>query len=218
MTSLVSSSRLPQLRDQNPQDKLNFLVERSSLLMKMQKDEAFCNCRIDVDGTLFSVHLEVLCASSEYFDNIIRRDSVTDDVVSLHNITPSTFSTLLSYLYTGRMEVNLSDVFDLYVAADFLILNPALDYCRKILSESLQNETSSEASDVALEILSRYDDAVIFESFVLRRNLFKRKGNSISSQHLCIKLQAFYNGLEYTTSSNTSVLKSDFHWLTVKLC
>ncbi|KAL5964348.1 Zinc finger and BTB domain-containing protein 8A [Taenia solium] len=175
MTSLMGSSKFPLLPDQNPQDKVLFMVERSSLLMKMQKDEVFCNCLIDVDGTLFNVHLEILCASSEYFDNIIRRDSVIDDVVSLHNITPSTFSTLLDYLYTGRMEVNLSNVIDVYVAADFLILNSALDYCRKVLCESLQNETSSEASDVALEILSRYDDAVIFEGFVLRRNLFKLK-------------------------------------------
>ncbi|VDM35098.1 unnamed protein product [Hydatigera taeniaeformis] len=141
----------------------------------MQNDGAFCNCLIDVDGTIFKVHLEILCASSEYFDNIIRRDSVVEDAVSLHNITPSTFSTLLTHLYTGRMVVNLSNLFDVYVAADFLILNSALDYCRKVLCENLRNEKSSEAFDVALEILSRYDDAALFESFVSRRNLLKRK-------------------------------------------
>ncbi|VDK45030.1 unnamed protein product [Taenia asiatica] len=153
MTSLMGSSKFPQLPDQNPQDKALFMVERASLLMKMQKDKVFCNCLIDVDGKPFNVHLEILCASSEYFDNIIRRDSVIDDVVSLHNITPSTFSTLLDYLYTGRMELNLSNVTDVYVAADFLILNSVLDHCRKVLCEILQNEPSSEAFDVALEII-----------------------------------------------------------------
>nr|CDS15263.1 BTB:POZ domain containing protein [Echinococcus granulosus] len=150
------------------------MVERSSLFMEMQKAGMFCNCVINVDGTLFNVHLEVLCASSEYFDNIIRRDSVIDDVVTLHNITSSTFSTLLNYLYTGHMELNMSNFLDIYVAADFLILNSALDYCRKMLYENFQGKVSSEAFDVALDILSHYDDAIIFEGFVAHRNLFKR--------------------------------------------
>ncbi|KAL5111980.1 Zinc finger and BTB domain-containing protein 8A [Taenia crassiceps] len=175
MTSLMRSSRSPRLPDQNCQDKLHFMAEKSSLFAEMQKCGAFSNCTIDVDGTPFNVHLEILCASSEYFDNIIRRDSVIDDVVSLHNIAPSTFSTLLNYLYTGRIEVNLCNVLDVYVAADFLILNSVLDYCRKALSKSLQHETSPEAFDVILDILSRYDDALIFEDFALHRNLFKRK-------------------------------------------
>ncbi|EUB59652.1 Zinc finger and BTB domain-containing protein 8B [Echinococcus granulosus] len=176
----MSSSRLPQLPNQDPQDKFHFMVERSSLFMEMQKAGMFCNCVINVDGTLFNVHLEVLCASSEYFDNIIRRDSVIDDVVTLHNITSSTFSTLLNYLYTGHMELNMSNFLDIYVAADFLILNSALDYCRKMLYENFQGKVSSEAFDVALDILSHYDDAIIFEGFVAHRNLFKRAGSDFS--------------------------------------
>lgn len=162
---------LSVVSEQKEEDKLNFLMEKSKYLKDLQKAGCFCNCTINVGGKLFKVHLEILCASSEYFDSIIRRDSDFEDIVTLHNMSPVTFQAILDYLYTGYVKITPFNVVDIYVAADFLILNSLLDRCRAFFQH-----IKDAYVEAGIKIVKIYDDEVIFKHIAEGTNMFKKKG------------------------------------------
>ncbi|KAM7540808.1 hypothetical protein Aperf_G00000021182 [Anoplocephala perfoliata] len=162
-------------------DKLYFLKEKARFLKKLQSQGTLCNCTINVDGQLFNVHLEILCASSEYFDNVIRHDLDFKDTVSLHNMTPSTFQIVLDYLYTGIVDIDSSNVVDIYIAADFLILNSLLDRCRSFFCDP-----DDVVLNAAVEILNLYDDSEIFNTIIKKRNLFRKRGSLFAVQSMLL--------------------------------
>lgn len=163
------------------EDKIYLLKEKAKFLKELQSKGTLCNCTIDVGGQLFNVHLEILCASSEYFDSVIRRDLDFKDTVSLHNMTPSTFQIILDYLYTGIVDINSSNVVDIYIAADFLILNSLLDRCRRFFCDFKDQDLNA-----AVEIITLYDDSEIFKSLIEKRSLFKKKGNAHNCFSFCL--------------------------------
>ncbi|VDN99281.1 unnamed protein product [Rodentolepis nana] len=158
------------LKLKEEENKATFMKEKANYFQQLQRQGQFCNCTISVGGELFKVHLEILCASSEYFDSIIRRDSDFEDVVSLHNMTPETFQSMLNYLYTGSVEINSSNIVDIYIAADFLILNAVLDRCRDFFRDNKDKDIEAGATLVSL-----YDDEIIFRHIIEKRNFIKKK-------------------------------------------
>lgn len=169
---MSDQNSVPDYLQAQEEDRMYFWREKAKFLKQLQSEGLFCNCTIDVGGELFNVHLEILCASSEYFDRIIRRDSDFEDVVTLHNMTPETFRIILDYLYTGCVEINSSNIVDIYIAADFLILSLLLDRCRAFF-----RTIKDEDLEAGVTIVSLYDDEIIFRNLIKRRNLFKKRGN-----------------------------------------
>ncbi|KAM3177857.1 hypothetical protein ACTXT7_003694 [Hymenolepis weldensis] len=167
---MSDQNSVPDYLQVQEEDRMYFLREKAKRLKQLQSEGLFCNCTIDVGGKLFNVHLEILCASSEYFDRIIRRDSDFEDVVTLHNMTPETFQIILDYLYTGCVEINSSNIVDIYIAADFLILSLLLDRCRAFFRGVKDKDV-----EAGITIVSLYDDEIIFRNLVEKRNLFKKR-------------------------------------------
>ncbi|VUZ48637.1 unnamed protein product [Hymenolepis diminuta] len=167
---MSDQNSVPDYLQVQEEDRMYFWREKAKCLKQLQSKGLFCNNTIDVGGELFNVHLEVLCASSQYFDRIIRHDSDFEDVVTLHNMTPETFRIILDYLYTGCVELNSSNIVDIYIAADFLILSLLLDRCRAFF-----RNINDEDLEAGVTIVSLYDDEIIFRNLIEKHNLFKKR-------------------------------------------
>lgn len=178
MPSLIGSTHFPELVQVKDSCKELFVAEKSLQLKKLIENNEFCNCTIQVGEEQFNVHLDILCASSDYFNTIVGHDYNASDVVKLHNITPDTFSILLNFLYTGNMDLDFSNLLEVYIAADYLVLSSVLEFCREFLAKKFHEGHISEALNAFIDIVTMYDDMTIFEILVSHLYLFRDKGNT----------------------------------------
>uniref|UniRef100_A0A1B0F9Y9 BTB domain-containing protein n=1 Tax=Glossina morsitans morsitans TaxID=37546 RepID=A0A1B0F9Y9_GLOMM len=86
----------------------------------------------------FVAHSVVLGLHSGYLRSAIRLDehthSSTDIVLYLNNVTPEQFAPLLSYMYTGYLDLNVENIFGILLATHVLHMPRALEICRSYLA------------------------------------------------------------------------------------
>ena len=102
-----------------------------------------CDVTLVVEGREFRAHRNVLAASSPYFRNMFTSDmrEKTESKVTIEALTSSVMEDLLSYIYTGAVEIGEeSHARDLLTAADYLMVprlnKMAGDFLLKNLSVS----------------------------------------------------------------------------------
>uniref|UniRef100_A0A1B0B557 BTB domain-containing protein n=1 Tax=Glossina palpalis gambiensis TaxID=67801 RepID=A0A1B0B557_9MUSC len=86
----------------------------------------------------FVAHSVVLGLHSGYLRSAIRLDehthNSTDIVLYLNNVTPEQFAPLLSYMYTGYLDLNVENIFGILLATHVLHMPRALEICRSYLA------------------------------------------------------------------------------------
>uniref|UniRef100_A0A1A9UGH0 BTB domain-containing protein n=1 Tax=Glossina austeni TaxID=7395 RepID=A0A1A9UGH0_GLOAU len=86
----------------------------------------------------FAAHSVVLGLHSGYLRSAIRLDehthNSTDTVLYLNNVTPEQFAPLLSYMYTGYLDLNVENIFGILLATHVLHMPRALEICRSYLA------------------------------------------------------------------------------------
>ncbi|XP_058978935.1 uncharacterized protein LOC131802603 [Musca domestica] len=88
----------------------------------------------------FMAHSIMLGMHSGYLRSAIRLDERSagaahsqhggDFVVYLSNVTPEQFAPLLSYMYTGYLDLNVENIFGVLLATHVLHMPRALEICR----------------------------------------------------------------------------------------
>lgn len=86
----------------------------------------------------FMAHSIVLGMHSGYLRSAIRLDErgahqqqgAADFMVYLTNVTPEQFAPLLSYMYTGYLDLNVENIFGVLLATHVLHMPRALEICR----------------------------------------------------------------------------------------
>ena len=94
-------------------------------LNSLRHESSLCDVTLVVEGREFKAHRNVLAASSPYFRNMFTSDmrEKTEGKVTIEALTSSVMEDLLSYLYTGAVEVtNDSCARDLLFASDYLMV------------------------------------------------------------------------------------------------
>ena len=94
-------------------------------LNSLRHESSLCDVTLVVEGREFKAHRNVLAASSPYFRNMFTSDmrEKTEGKVTIEALTSSVMEDLLSYLYTGAVEVtNESRARDLLFASDYLMV------------------------------------------------------------------------------------------------
>ena len=110
-------------------------------LNSLRQESSLCDVTLVVEGREFRAHRNVLAASSSYFRTMFTSDvrEKTENKVAIEALTSSVMEDLLSYLYTGNVEItNESRARDLLFAADYLVV-PRLN---KIAGEFLLKNLS----------------------------------------------------------------------------
>ena len=86
----------------------------------------------------FPAHSTILSSQSGFFRAAISREvgKLTENPVYLPNITVDHFTPLLTYMYTGYLELNFENIFGVLLATHLLHMPRALEICRDYLAHS----------------------------------------------------------------------------------
>jgi hypothetical protein len=104
----------------------------------------YTDVEIWVDNSLFRCHRIVLAAMSDYFDAMFSSGMCESRSgrVTLHEIEPVTFESVLRFLYTAGDVVTHDNVQDMLSAADMLQIPRLKDRCERFVVENVSPETA----------------------------------------------------------------------------
>lgn len=96
--------------------------------------------------TRFPAHSSILSSQSGYFRAAIFRLSesggkLNENVIFLPNISVEHFTPLLSYMYTGYLELNFENIFGVLLATHLLHMPRALEICRDFLAQTQRHHS-----------------------------------------------------------------------------
>lgn len=87
--------------------------------------------------TRFIAHSTLLSAHSGYLRSAIRPEERNfDNPIYLPNITTEQFAPLLTYMYTGYLDLSIENIFGVLLATHVLHMPRALEICRAFLSRT----------------------------------------------------------------------------------
>lgn len=85
----------------------------------------------------FAAHGALLAAHSGYLRSAIRPDDRhIESAIYLPNLTSEQFAPLLTYMYTGFLDLNMENIFGVLLATHILHMPRALEICRAFLTRS----------------------------------------------------------------------------------
>lgn len=94
----------------------------------------------------FIAHSAILIAHSGYLRSILRPDErISECPIYVPNITAEHFAPLLTYMYTGFLDLNIENIFGVLLATHVLHMPRALEICRNFLSR-LQSDGYSNGN------------------------------------------------------------------------
>ena len=103
---------------------------------RLLDDDQFADATFEVEGTRFTAHRCILSARSDYFRGMLGsscREADAGAVIQIKETTPAAFRVLLTYLYTGALELDDDVVIDvLRKAQEFdlvRVYNLCMHYC-----------------------------------------------------------------------------------------
>ncbi|KAJ8953633.1 hypothetical protein NQ314_007238 [Rhamnusium bicolor] len=101
--------------------------------------------------TQFSAHKAVLSAHSGFFKAaLVNHAGATP--ISVPNVNVDEFSSLLTFMYTGYLDLNIGNIYSILLATHILHMPRALEICRSFL---LQSQTIETRTNVIKPIPSR---------------------------------------------------------------
>ena len=120
------------------------MVAHSEILLskcaQFREQGEFIDVRLQVNEEVFSAHRIVLAASSDYFHAMFahRMKESNQEVIELkdESISIAALKIVLDSFYTGDLQVNDENVFEVLVAADHLQVTAVVQQC----CEYLQNQ------------------------------------------------------------------------------
>ena len=94
------------------------------LLDNARKEGELTDVTMRVEGQTFPAHRCVLAASSQFFHGLFTNDmkEKSASIVNIEGIPVSVMNELLSYLYTGEVQMSEANVDDLIASANYLLL------------------------------------------------------------------------------------------------
>ncbi|KAL3271043.1 hypothetical protein HHI36_021543 [Cryptolaemus montrouzieri] len=93
--------------------------------------------------THFSAHKAILSAHSGYFKAALVNHGDMEPI-SVPNVNVDEFSYLLTFMYTGYLDLNIRNIYNILLATHILHMPAALEICRSFLlhSQNLENRTN----------------------------------------------------------------------------
>ena len=110
-------------------EKPQFCVEMMKRLDIQRRNEHFCDVTLEVgssdDQARLKAHRIVLCAASPFFCNALNSDmkEKKEGVIRLEETSKAVMEGVLEYLYTGHVDINERNAYDLFAKADYFILS-----------------------------------------------------------------------------------------------
>lgn len=94
----------------------------------------------------FAAHSTILAAHSGYLRSVLRpEERIPDCPIYVPNVTTEHFTPLLTYMYTGFLDLNVENIFGVLLATHVLHMPRALEICRSFLAR-IQSEGYSNSA------------------------------------------------------------------------
>ena len=122
----------------NPQPQ--YCIDLMQILNDFRKHNVLCEVVIVVHGRHFYAHRNVLAAASPYFRAMFSssmREQIESKPVILENITPDVMDELLSFMYTGSINITPFNVKDLVSASNYLLIDSLKEACVSFMKTTL---------------------------------------------------------------------------------
>ena len=123
--------------------KEQFCVEMMQRLDIQRRNEHFCDVILEVgsgdDQARLKAHRNVLCAASPFFFNALNSEmkEKKEGVIRLEDARKSVMEQVLEYLYTGNVDINEKNAFDLFAQADYFLISSLKARSSKFILQSL---------------------------------------------------------------------------------
>jgi len=120
-----------------------FCVEMMKRLDIQRRNEHFCDVILKVgsgdEQACLKAHRIVLCAASPFFYNALNSDmkEKKEGVIRLEETSKAVMEEVLEYLYTGHVDINEKNAYDLMAVADYLVLPSLKALSGKVILQTL---------------------------------------------------------------------------------
>ncbi|XP_076814847.1 kelch-like protein 26 [Clavelina lepadiformis] len=110
-----------------------------SLYQDSTNEESFCDFTIRVDDQQFKVHKSVLGVLSPYFRKMFLSDMVEkrQNETNMDGISVEVMRIVIDYIYTGKFEADMDNIYDVVAAADYMQLALVQNRCSEYLIDQL---------------------------------------------------------------------------------
>ncbi|XP_078371941.1 kelch-like protein 41a [Oculina patagonica] len=138
-------------------DEHKFCVEMMKRLDIERRNEQFCDVILEVgsgdDQARLKAHRIVLCAASPFFYNALNNDmkEKKEGVIRLEETSKAVMEEVLEYLYTGHVDINEHNAFDLLALADYFLIPSLKALCSNVILQTLSLSNSIAAYYLAVK-------------------------------------------------------------------
>lgn len=116
----------------------NWLTSASSAVSSMGLSTATPDVILEIGPmpfTRYAAHSPILAAHSGYMRSLFRPDErVPDCPIYIPNVTAEHFAPLLTYMYTGFLDLTIENIFGVLLATHVLHMPRAVEICRSFLT------------------------------------------------------------------------------------
>nr|XP_057938927.1 kelch-like protein 9 [Doryrhamphus excisus]XP_057938928.1 kelch-like protein 9 [Doryrhamphus excisus] len=103
----------------------------------------------------FPVHRVIMASSSDYFKAMFTGGMREQEMreIKLHGVTKSGLKNILDFIYTSKVNLDMSNLQDTLEAANFLQVLPVLTFCNQLLSSQIAVDNCVEVERMASDLL-----------------------------------------------------------------
>ncbi|KAJ8339894.1 hypothetical protein SKAU_G00345270 [Synaphobranchus kaupii] len=125
----------------------------------LRSDKTLCDVIVESgDGSkTFPVHRIILASASEYFRAMFTGEMKEKGVVKLQGVSGRGLKSIIDFIYTGGLRLDLDSLRDTLEAATHLQVLPVLELCNQLLSTELSVDNCVEVGSMASEL--QFEDA-----------------------------------------------------------
>lgn len=102
----------------------------------------------------FPVHRVIMASSSDYFKAMftggMREQEMTE--IKLHGVTKLGLKTIIDFIYTSKVSLDMGNLQDTLEAANFLQVMPVLRFCNQLLCSEVTTENCVEVERIATDL------------------------------------------------------------------
>ncbi|XP_031558061.1 kelch-like protein 20 [Actinia tenebrosa] len=171
-----------------------------------------CDVTITAEQTDFAAHKGILAASSDYFQALFTTAMIEKDSEKIYlEVSSSIVNDLLTFLYTGKTDINEANVIELLVAADYLVIHELKEQCADYLVHLLSSVTCIKIYTLALQcncpVLRAKTERFILKNFV--SVLENEDFNSLD----CYQFEGIINNDDLVVNGEEDVYKAILLWM-----
>ena len=137
-------------------------------LHELRQSELLCDYTLAAGDCEMKVHRVVMVASSDYFRAMLTgemRES-RDNRVHLQGLTGTGLRAVIDFAYTGRLELTMSNLDEVLLAASHLQISEAIELCCQFIEKAITVENCVEMLNLT-ELFSLRKCRVFVTNFIL---------------------------------------------------